>query len=91
MIQVVSWTEEAKRNYFQILDYLYSSWTEKEVLHFNEILDKTISTICSFPSLHPISEFSGHRCAVFSKQTSLIYKVMENEIVIISLCDNRRG
>ncbi|MBC7389368.1 MAG: type II toxin-antitoxin system RelE/ParE family toxin [Opitutaceae bacterium] len=90
MILVVTWSDEARQNYFSILEYLQKRWTKKEIEAFNNKLEKTILNIAQFPNMYPHSEFLGYKRAVITKQTSLVYNVKATEIEIIALWDNRK-
>ena len=91
MILNVIWSDEARKNYFSLLEYLKNRRTEKETEAFNNKLAKTILNITQFPHMYPHSEFLGYKRAVITMQTSLVYNVMPNEIEIIALWDNRKG
>ena len=53
----IFWTEEAIRNLEEIIDYLYSRWTQREVDNFKAKLSKQIDLIHRNPKLFPISTF----------------------------------
>lgn len=67
MILAVAWSEEAKQNYFGILEYLRKRWTKKEIEAFNNKLEKTILNITQFPNMYPYSEYLGYKRAVITK------------------------
>lgn len=68
----IFWTEEAIRNLEEIIDYLLSRWTQREVDNFKVKLSKQIDLIGRDPKMFPISTFQPRlRKAVLSKQTSV--------------------
>ena len=88
----IKWTLNAQNELNAIYDYLEENWTIREIINFSTELERVLSIICKFPHIFPASlaKKSVRRC-VISKQTSLYYKISKNQIVIISLFDNRRN
>jgi|SRR4051812_7591237 plasmid stabilization system protein ParE len=88
----VIWSDQAKFNLQQIINYLENNWTKKEIKTFYMKLEKTISLISSNPELFRITNKRKNvRKCVFSKQTSIYYKVNDEEIFIVTLFDNRQN
>lgn len=88
----IKWTLNAQNELNAIYDYLEANWTFREIKFFSMELERILSLICKFPYIFPasLSKKSVRRCTI-SKQTSLYYKINKNQIVIISLFDNRRN
>ncbi len=79
----IFWTEEALRNLEEIIDYLLSRWTQREVDNFKVKLSKQIDLISRNPKMFPISTFHPRlRKAVLSKQTSIFYEIKNNVIYL---------
>lgn len=90
-IYKVIWSEEALKNLKEIIDYLEENWSQKEIRKFASLLDKQIHLIQNNPQLFPESEILQNlRKSVLSKQVSIYYEVVENEIHIVTLFDNRQ-
>ncbi len=88
----IIWTNEAINNLEEILDYLHTNWSQREINHFKNILSKQISLIQQFPKMFPVSEYNKDlRKAVLSKQTTLFYKIQENKIYLIYLFINYKN
>ena len=88
----IFWTEEAIRNLEEILEYLYSMWTQKEVDNFKAKLSKQIGLIRSYPKLFPISIFQKRlRKAVLSKQTTIFYEVNNKTIYLAYIIVNYKS
>ena len=76
----IIWTNEAINNLEEILDYLHTNWSQREINHFKNILSKQISLIQQFPKMFPVSEYNKDlRKAVLSKQTTLFYKISREQ------------
>ena len=88
----IFWTEEAISNLEEIIDYLYSRWTKREVDNFKAKLSKQINLISQNPKLFPVSTFQPRlRKAVLSKQTSIFYEVKNDTIYLAYLFVNYKS
>lgn len=87
----IFWTEEAIRNLEEIINYLLSKWTQKEVDNFKLKLSRQIDLIGKNPKLFPISTFQPRlRKAVLSKQISIFYEIKDNVIYLAYIFVNYR-
>ncbi|HZK07926.1 MAG TPA: type II toxin-antitoxin system RelE/ParE family toxin [Bacteroidales bacterium] len=88
----IIWSDEALSNLQGIIDYLESRWTNREIKKFAQILDKQINLIEINPFLFAETDKSnGLRKSVLSRQTTIYYRVINNEIRIITLFDTRQN
>lgn len=86
------WSDEALNNLKDIIDYLENRWTEKESKKFALLLEKQLKLIKENPFLFAESNKSnGLRRSVLSKQTTIYYQIIDYEIRIITLFDNRQN
>ncbi|MBN1599280.1 MAG: type II toxin-antitoxin system RelE/ParE family toxin [Bacteroidales bacterium] len=86
------WSDEAINNLKGIIDYLENRWTKQEIKKFSLLLDKQLKLIENNPFLYAESDYSnGLRKSVLSKQTSIYYRIVNNEIRIITLFYNRQN
>jgi plasmid stabilization system protein ParE len=86
------WTYEAINNLEEILDYLITNWSQKEVVQFKYKLSKHIDLILQFPKMFPVSDYNPKlRKAVLSKQTTLFYKIKGNEIYLVYIFINAQN
>ena len=87
----VVWSEESIEQSDQIIQYLYSKWSEKEVFKFLKVLKDFEDIVSIFPEIYPESEIKkGYRKAVIIKQISVIYSIENEAILIHTLFDNRQ-
>lgn len=85
----VVWSEEAERMYFKIVDYLFSEWNVVVATRFRDSVSSLIIKLQSFEEMCPPSKILlCHKCSI-DKHNSLIYKVMNNTIYVVTLLDNR--
>jgi plasmid stabilization system protein ParE len=67
------WSDESLKNLRDIIHYLESEWSEKEVNRFKLKLSKQLDLIIKNPKTFPVSEFQPRlRKAVLVKQTTII-------------------
>ncbi len=87
----IIWTDEALDNLADIIEYLELRWTKREIRNFSRLLDQQVNLIRSNPELFPTSATSSLlRKSVLTKQTTIYYRVDNNEIQIVTLFDNRK-
>ena len=87
----IFWTDEAIHNLEQILDYLKTSWTQREVERFKMQLSRQLNLIAQNPRLFPISQHNIRlRKAVLSKQTTIFYELSGNTIYLIYLFNTKQ-
>jgi len=88
----IFWTEEAVQNLEEIIDYLFTNWTHREMENFKSKLSKQIDLIERNPRMFPISPFQPRlRKAVLSKQTSVFYEISDNVIYIAYVFVNHQN
>lgn len=87
----IRWTSEATKNLENIITYLETNWTSKELNKFFQKLEKQILILSFFPEAYPISSKTKkiHRC-VFTKNLIIYYTVEEEYLVLLSLFDAKQ-
>lgn len=86
------WSDEALNNLKGIIDYLENRWTDREIKKFTQLLDKQLNLIKNNPYLFAESVNSkGLRKSVLSRQTTIYYCIIDYEVRIITLFDNRQN
>lgn len=85
------WSEESLKNLDEIIDYLESNWTNREVTNFKQKLSKQVELIHRKPTLFPISEYNSRlRKAVLSRQTTIFYELDGMNINLIFLFNSKK-
>lgn len=86
------WSDEALNNLKGIIEYLENRWTTREIKKFAQLLDKQLKLIENNPLLFAESDKSnGLRKSVLSRQTTIYYVIINHDIWIITLFDNRQN
>jgi len=86
------WSDEALINLKSIINYLEQRWTKREIKKFSQLLNRQLELIENNPHLFAESDKSKDlRKAVLSRQTTIYYRIINFEIHIITLFDNRQN
>ena len=88
----VNKSRENPSNLDSIIYYLSGKWTIREISNFYKLLDKKLVLISKNPDIFSNSGLKSNvkRC-VLSKQTSIYFEVKDDNIVILTLFDNRKN
>lgn len=85
----IIWSDEALKNYFKVLDYLFDNWTSNEIENFKSNFDELIERIKVNTRICPKSKILNFRKCLIDKNNSLIYQEINGKIFLISLMDNK--
>ena len=85
----VVWSQTAVDTYLHVTDYIFTRWTQREVANFQTAVDSLLDRIMENNHLCPESKLLGYRKCVVSKQTSLIYSVKNNFILLVTFIDSK--
>ena len=83
MIYTVEWTDLAKETYFDEIGFIYLKWNSKEVIKFENLVEKEINRIVKNPLIGKL-EFGNCYVITISKQTTLFYRT-KNETKSVEL------
>ena len=91
MVYKLQWSEEAINNLEEILNYLHSKWTNREVNKFKTKLSKQLNLIVQNPLIFPASDYNPKlRKAVLSPQTTIFYQIKDNTIYLAYIFVNKK-
>ena len=80
----------AERNLLLLLNYLIDEWSVKAKDNFKLILDEKLNYISLYPeSCIKSKAFKNLHICIVTKQTSLLYRITNNEIEVVTVFDNR--
>ena len=71
------------------MEFILSKWTVDVAENFEAEVNRTLNFISTNPNLFILSKKKGFRKAIIPEQTSLIYKVSDKQISLITFVDNR--
>lgn len=88
----VRWTKRSLQNAQGIKKFIFTRFTEREVLVFEALLKEFEITVSHFPTIYPESkEKKNLRRAVIHKRTTVYYHYSKNIVTVIAMKDNRQG
>ena len=93
MALVARWSKEAEDTFDDIIAYLTTNWTEKEIQNFVRKVHKVIVQIEKNPYQFKTSQVQKIRKAFITKNNSLFYFVNEEDgfIELYTFWDNRQN
>ena len=86
------WSDEALNGLKEIIEYLESKFSEKDVKKFVQKFDKQIKLIKSNPEIFSFTPKSKTtRRTIVARLTSIYYRVDGDVIYLVSIYDNRKN
>lgn len=86
----VKWTPKARKRLSQLHTHIKEVWSEKEANHFLDTIQQFELVVTRFPLAFPLSLKSKvFRKAVVHMHTSIIYRVKDRDVIVVTLLDNR--
>ena len=85
----VIWSKKAQKSFLNTLEYILDKWTVNEGEAFENKVYSYIERLKINNELCPASKISHLRKCLVAKQTSLIYKLSGDKIVLVAFIDNR--
>jgi plasmid stabilization system protein ParE len=87
----IFFSQEAEEQLDALLHYLEHVWGERAMFNFLDKLDQSLLIVSEMPNAFPHSDvFPGlYRCVV-TRQTSAYYRILDNEIEVVAILDNRQ-
>lgn len=92
MVFEVVWTDNAKADFYSIIEYLKGEWSLKVAERFVEIFYNKIDLITTFPFVGMASvKDNSIRKILITKHNALYYQVNENTILLLDFFDTRQN
>ena len=80
---MIIWSPQAKRDYWQNIDYLELKWSIQDVLNFIEKVDYTIQLITKNNTLFTATNYKSVHKVVITKQITLYYRITSTNIELL--------
>jgi len=88
----ILWTDFALKELENTIEYLEENWTEKELRNLAVKLEETLNLISRNPNLFQVSDVKKEiRRAVVLTYNTLYYRILNNDVEIISFFSNRQN
>ncbi len=85
----VVWSPRAQKKHIETLKNVKENWNIEVAEKVEKMIQTKISLLEQNKELCPISKIKGVRKCVISKQTSLVYRIKNDAIEIVTLIDNK--
>jgi len=91
MTKYIIWSPASEKDFETILEYLNTHWNRRVILKFINKVDDTIGLISENPKLFPLinKELQIRKC-VITKQNTLFYREVNQNIEVVRLFDSRQ-
>ncbi|WP_339890106.1 type II toxin-antitoxin system RelE/ParE family toxin [uncultured Flavobacterium sp.] len=88
----ILWTDNSLKELEEIITFLEENWTDKELQKLASSIEKTLNLISQNPYLFQSSDFKPEiRRAVILSLNSMYYRVLVNDIEILSFFFNKQN
>ena len=85
---MIIWSPQAKRDYWQNIDYLELKWSIQDVLNFIEKVDYTVQLIAKNNTLFTTTNYKSVHKVVITKQITLYYRITSTNIELLRFWNN---
>lgn len=84
----VIWAPQAKKDFWNNIDYLEAEWSEKSALHFIKKVDTTIALLKNDTVLFLKTNYKNVYKIVITKHISLYYRIENETIQLLRFWNN---
>lgn len=89
-MQNIVWTDLAKESYLKTLDFIYEQWSLDVSIQWDSKVTSVLNKISKHKSLCPPSKkYKGLRRCAITEYTSLLYRIKDDKVELITFFDNR--
>ena len=81
MIYKIEWTPTAQSSFVDEVDFIFRKWNYKEISKFEDLVVNEISHVALNPQIG-IQNSNGISSLVLSKQTTLYYRIKDNDYLV---------
>ena len=87
----ITWYELALESLEQVLDFIEDQWGSEITEEFIQLIDNRISQLINNPKIAPSIKNTKFRKLIIHKHITIFYEVIETELSIILVWDNRQN
>ena len=85
----IVWSELAREDYWQNIDFLIENWTEKQVGNFIDAVYRILDMISNNPKTFALTEYNNIRSALIVRQITLHYRITnKNTVELVNFWNN---
>jgi plasmid stabilization system protein ParE len=87
----IYWSRRATESFLEIINYLLENWGNKSVKKFIIEIDSFFNVILTNPEIGKIIVREEYiRSIAIGKHVTLIYKLQDDEIILLNIFNNRQ-
>ncbi len=79
----IIWSDDARLDYDENIEYLLKEWSEKSASTFIEEVESVLELLKINPKLYPMTDYQSIRRAVIRKQITLFYQEKSSSIYLV--------
>ena len=92
MVEEVVWSDVAQKSFDDLISFLRKNWSDKLAEEFYHKTFDIIDLITEFPELGRLMKKGKIlRQFLISKQNYMVYRIIKNNLVIVSFFDTRQA
>ncbi|CAH0334772.1 hypothetical protein FVB9288_00378 [Flavobacterium sp. CECT 9288] len=80
---IVIWSPQAKKDYWQNIDYLEAEWSFQDVVNFIDKVDNTIALLVNNNIEFISTNYKSANKVVITKQITVYYRINSNTIELL--------
>ena len=87
----IKWTKRASHSFHKIVEYIEMEWDGNSAKKFVIKVSRFLESLKSNPEIGKVEvEDKGIRGYVLSKQTTILYRIKEDKIILLNFFDNKQ-
>ena len=91
MVKKIKWTKSASKSFDKTVSYLQQEWSEKTAEKFVQKVNTFLINLIHYPEIGKVEmEEKGIRGFVLSRHTTVLYRIKNNQIILLQFFDNRQ-
>lgn len=90
VLMEIIWTQKARFTFFDNIKYLEHYWNDAIAEDFENETLRVLDIVQKNPHIGRYDEDFGCNVILIVKQISLLYEIINNEIVLLTFWDNRQ-
>lgn len=87
----IRWTIRASDSFHKTVDYIEEEWGERSAIKFINTINEFLATLEVYPEIGKMEiQEKGIRGFVISRQTTVLYRIKSETIILLKFFDNRQ-
>jgi len=92
MAITIKWTKRASRTFHKTVDYIEEEWSEGSARKFVRKVNDFLKLLKDYPKIGKVEfEEKGIRGFILSRQTTVLFRIKGDTIILLKFFDNRQN